>query len=49
MTELSTSAEGSVTFVVPSVLVPRYGGDINNEPFDYKKEGNFLEMYFLIV
>ena len=37
--ELNTSADGDVIFVLPSVLVPRYGGDINNEPFFYKQEG----------
>ena len=37
--ELNTSADGGVIFVLPNVLVPRYGGDINNEAFLYKQEG----------
>ena len=42
--ELNTSADGDVIFVLPSVLVPRYGGDINNEPFLYKQEGKLHVM-----
>ena len=42
--ELNTSADGAVIFVLPSVLVPRYGGDIDNEPFVYRQEGKLHVM-----
>ncbi len=37
--ELDISTTGEVSFVVPSVLVPRYGGDICAEPFNYQHTG----------
>ncbi len=40
--ELSLGATGGLEFVLPTVLVPRYGGDYYQQPFDFSESGRYL-------